>query len=377
MTWPEAVTFRMRGCPMLRIVPRGEPSRAWVYLTPVLAVALTVIAGFVLFALMGHDPLEALYHFFISPISTRSGVAELVVKATPLVLIAIGLSIGFRAGVWNIGAEGQLTLGAIFGGGLAIWFHDSESSLLLPAMLVLGALGGAAWAAIPAFLKTRFNVNEILSSLMLTYVATLLLSALVHGPWRDPEGYNFPESRLFPDAGIMPILLDGTRLHLGAALAALAVVAAWFMLGRTILGFQVKVVGAAPRAAGFAGFSEKRMVWFTLLLGGALAGLAGLGEVAGPIGQLVPTISPGYGFTAIIVAFLGRLHPLGVLLAGLLMALSYLGGENAQIAVGLPTAVTGVFQGMLLFFVLASDVLIRYRLVWQVRDRSDPVRENA
>lgn len=347
---------------MIRLVPRAKPSAAWSYLAPLLAVALTVLAGFLLFALMGYDPVETLYHFFISPISTRYGVAELIVKATPLVLIAVGLSIGFRAGVWNIGAEGQLTLGAIFGGGLAIWFHESESLLLLPVMLAFGALGGAFWAAIPAFLKTRFNVNEILTSLMLTYVATLLLSALVHGPWRDPEGFNFPESRLFPDAGIMPIILDGTRLHLGALLAVIAVAAAWFMLSKTLLGFQVKVVGSAPRAAKFAGFSEKRMVWFCMLLAGGLAGLAGLGEVAGPIGQLVPEISPGYGFTAIIVAFLGRLHPLGVLFAGLLMALSYLGGENAQIAVGLPTAATGVFQGMLLFFVLAADLLVRYRL---------------
>ena len=349
---------------MIRLVPRAEPSAAWSYLAPVLAVALTIFAGFLLFALMGYDPFSTLYHFFISPISTRYGVAELIVKATPLVLIGVGLSIGFRAGVWNIGAEGQLTLGAIFGGGIAIWFHESESMLLLPAMLVMGALGGALWASIPAFLKTRFNVNEILTSLMLTYVATLLLSALVHGPWRDPDGYNFPESRLFPDAGIMPILLDGTRLHLGAFLAVVAVGAAWFMLSRTMLGFQVKVVGAAPRAARFAGFSNKRMVWFCMLLAGGLAGLAGLGEVAGPIGQLVPQISPGYGFTAIIVAFLGRLHPLGVLFAGLLMALSYLGGENAQIAVGLPTAATGVFQGMLLFFVLAADLFVRYRVVF-------------
>jgi simple sugar transport system permease protein len=348
----------------MRLVLRDEPARHWAYLTPVLAVALTVVAGFVLFALMGYDPIETLYHFFIAPVSSRYGIAELMVKATPLVLIGVGLSIGFRAGVWNIGAEGQLTLGAIFGGGLAIWLHESESILLLPAMLLLGALGGALWAAIPALLKTRFGVNEILTSLMLTYVATLLLSALVHGPWRDPDGYNFPESRLFPDAGTMPILLDGTRLHLGALLAVVAVGAVWFMLARTLLGFQVKVVGQAPRAAGFAGFSDKRMVWFAMLLGGGLAGLAGLGEVAGPIGQLVPTISPGYGFTAIIVAFLGRLHPLGVLFAGLLMALSYLGGEHAQIAVGLPTAATGVFQGMLLFFVLAADVLIRYRVAW-------------
>ncbi len=349
---------------MIRLVPRAEPSAAWSYLAPVLAVALTILAGFLLFALMGYDPLSTLYHFFISPISTRYGIAELIVKATPLVLIGVGLSIGFRAGVWNIGAEGQLTLGAIFGGGLAIWFHDSDSMLLLPMMLVLGAIGGALWAGIPALLKTRFNVNEILTSLMLTYVATLLLSALVHGPWRDPDGFNFPESRLFPDAGIMPLILEGTRLHLGALLALAAVLGAWFMLARTLIGFQIKVVGQAPRAAGFAGFSGKRMIWFSMLLSGGLAGLAGLGEVAGPIGQLIPTISPGYGFTAIIVAFLGRLHPLGVLFAGLLMALSYLGGENAQIAVGLPTAATGVFQGMLLFFVLASDVLIRYRLAW-------------
>ncbi|MEZ5931486.1 MAG: ABC transporter permease [Alphaproteobacteria bacterium] len=349
---------------MIRLVPRSEPSAAWTYLAPVFAVALTVAAGFVLFALMGYDPVETLYHFFVSPLSSRYGVAELVVKATPLVLIGVGLSIGFRAGVWNIGAEGQLTLGAIFGGGLAIWLHDSESILLLPAMVVFGALGGALWAAIPALLKTRFNVNEILTSLMLTYVATLLLSALVHGPWRDPEGFNFPESRLFPDAGTMPILLDGTRLHLGALLAVVAVGVAWFILSKTLLGFQVKVVGAAPRAARFAGFSQARMVWFSMLLGGGLAGIAGLSEVAGPIGQLVPEISPGYGFTAIIVAFLGRLHPLGVLFAGLLMALSYLGGENAQIAVGLPTAVTGVFQGLLLFFVLAADLLVRYRIAF-------------
>ena len=348
----------------MKLVAREKPARLFAILAPVLAVGVTVIAGFILFALMGYDPATTLYHFFIAPISTRYGVAELIVKATPLVLIGIGLSIGFRAGIWNIGAEGQLTLGALAGGGLAIWLHESESLLLLPAMLVLGALGGALWGAIPALLRTRFNVNEILTSLMLTYVATLLLSALVHGPWRDPDGYNFPESRLFPDAGTMPLLLEGTRLHLGALLAIIAVIAAWVMMSRTLLGFQVKVVGAAPRAARFAGFSEKRMVWFAMLLGGALAGIAGLGEVAGPIGQLVPEISPGYGFTAIIVAFLGRLHPVGVLFAGLLMALSYLGGENAQIAVGLPIAATGVFQGMLLFFVLAGDVLIRYRVVW-------------
>lgn len=347
---------------LLRLEPRGGASQFWVYATPFLAVGLTLTGGMVLFALLGHDPLRSLYVFFVAPITSLYGLSELFVKATPIVLCAIGLAFGFRANVWNIGAEGQLTLGAIAGGAVALAFYEVETPLLLPAMVIAGLLGGMAWGAIPAFLKTRFNTNEILVSLMLTYVATLLLSALVHGPLRDPDGYNFPESRLFHDAAVLPILWDGTRLHIGALFALLLVAAAWVVMTRTLVGFQVKVVGAAPRAAAYAGFSQKRMVWATLLASGGLAGVAGLFEVSGPIGQLVPSVSPGYGFTAIIVAFLGRLHPLGILLAGLLVALSYLGGELVQIELGMPQAVTGVFQGLLLFFLLACDVLIRYRL---------------
>ncbi|MDJ0610380.1 MAG: ABC transporter permease [Kiloniellales bacterium] len=345
-----------------RLEPRGEAARWLVYVTPVLAVALTVASGLLLFGLMGRDPVQAVYTFFVVPVSTAYGLSELFVKATPIVLCAVGLALGFRANVWNIGAEGQLTLGAIAGGGLALWFHDAQSVFLLPAMMLAGILGGMAWAAFPAWLKTRFDTNEILTSLMLTYVATLALSTLVHGPWRDPEGYNFPESRLFHDAAVLPIIWEGTRLHVGALIALAVVAAAWVLLSRTLIGFQIKVIGGAPKAAGFAGFSRKAMIWLTLLAAGGLAGLAGLFEVSGPIGQLMPTVSPGYGFTAIIVAFLGRLHPLGILLAGLIVALSYLGGETVQIELGLPQAVTGVFQGLLLFFLLASDVLIRYRV---------------
>jgi ABC-type uncharacterized transport system permease subunit len=345
-----------------RLEPRPEVSRAMTVATPVIAVALTVLTGFVLFALMGYDPGESLFYFFVSPILSVYGLAELAIKATPLVLIATGLAIGFRAGVWNIGAEGQLTLGAIAGGALGLWLIDQEGAWILPLICLAGIAGGMAWAAIPAFLKTRFEVNEILTSLMLTYVATLLLSALVYGPLKDPEGFNFPQSKMFSASETLPVILEGTRLHAGAAVALLVALAGWLLISRTLIGFEVKVVGQAPAAARFAGFSEKRMVWFCLLLSGGLAGLAGLFEVAGPIGQLVPSVSPGYGFTAIIVAFLGRLHPAGVLLAGLIMALSYLGGENVQISVGLPQAVTGVFQGMLLFFLLACDVLIRYRI---------------
>ena len=347
---------------LVRLQPRGEASATIAYLTPFLAVVLTVLAGLILFGLLGHNPVEAVYTFFIVPINNAYGLSELLVKATPIVLCAIGLAIGFRANVWNIGAEGQLTLGAIAGGGVALWFYQVESPLLLPAMVLAGALGGMAWAAIPAWLKTRFNANEILTSLMLTYVALLLLSTLMHGPWRDPEGYNFPESRLFHDAATLPIIWSETRVHLGSLLTLAIVAAAWIVTSRTLVGFQVRVIGLAPQAGRYAGFSRKKMVWLSFMVSGGLAGIAGLFEAAGPIGQLVPSISPGYGFTAIIVAFLGRLHPVGILFAGLLVALSYLGGEAIQIELGLPLAVTGVFQGMLLFFLLGCDVLIRYRL---------------
>ena len=333
-----------------------------IYLSPILAIVLTLLCGILIFSVMGKDPIHALYTFFVQPLTTVYGLTELGVKAAPLVIIGVGLAIGFRANVWNIGAEGQLTVGAIAGGGLAIYFHDSDNLLLLPAMILAGIGGGMVWAAIPAWFRTRFNANEILTSLMLTYVAILLLSYLVHGPWRDPGGYNFPESRLFPDVGMMPVLVSESRLHLGAILALAVVAGGWLLLSKALIGFQLRVIGMAPAAAKFVGFKESRLIWFSLLLSGGLAGLAGLSEVAGPIGQLLPSISPGYGFTAIIVAFLGRLHPVGVLLAGLVMALTYLGGETAQIEIGLPAAVTGLFQGILLFFLLACDVLSYYRI---------------
>ena len=347
---------------MIKLVKRPEHSTTMVYLSPVIALLLTLLSGILLFSLMGVNPFKALHAFFVQPLMSSYGWAELGVKATPLILIGVALSIGFRAGVWNIGAEGQLTLGAICGGGVALWFYEVDSIFVLPLMIIAGIAGGMAWAAIPAFLRTRFNANEILTSLMLTYVATLFLSFLVHGPWRDPDGFNFPESRIFSDSATLPIIMQGTRLHIGWLFALGAVLAAWVMMSKMLVGFQIKVVGQAPEAGRYAGFSVNRLIWITLLLGGACAGLAGLVEVSGPIGQLLPSISPGYGFTAIIVAFVGRLHPVGVLLSGLLLALSYLGGESAQITMNLPLAVTGVFQGLLLFFLLACDVLIYYRV---------------
>jgi simple sugar transport system permease protein len=345
----------------LRLEARPQASSLMIWLAPVIAVVATLGAGALLFALLGYPPLVALRVYFVDPIQDLNGLAELAVKATPLALCAIGLAIGFRGNVWNIGADGQLTIGAIAGGGLALLIDHGSSWWVLPAIALAGVAGGAAWAAIPAYLRLRFNANEILVSLMLTYVAWLLLSYLVHGPWRDPMGFNFPQSRSFERPALLPNLIEGTRLHLGALAALLAVIVAALVMSRGLFGFQIRVLGAAPAAAAYAGFDRRRLTWASLLIGGGLAGLAGLIEVAGPIRQLLPSVSPGYGFTAIIVAFLGRLHPVGILFAALLVALTYIGGELAQILLRLPVAVTGVFQGMLLFFLLAADVLVRYR----------------
>jgi general nucleoside transport system permease protein len=347
----------------LRLEPRAALSGPMRYASPLIAAALTLLTGLALFALLGNDPLAAFHAFFVAPVSSVNGLAELLLKASPLVLIAAGLAVGFRANVWNIGAEGQLTIGAVVAGGLALWPVAAEGpAWLLPALIGAGALGGMAWAAVPALLRTRFNANEILVSLMLTYVAQLLLSYLVHGPWRDPQGFNFPQSQLLPEGALLPILVEGTRLNAGVLLALAAVAAAWVFLGKSFRGYQMRVTGLAEDAARYAGFSAKRTVWIGMLAGGAAAGLAGVAELAGPLGQLQPTVSPGYGFAAIIVAFVGRLSPIGILLAGLLMSLFYLGGDAAQISMGLPAATTALFQGALLFFLLGADVFIGYRV---------------
>ena len=356
---------------MLRLEPRATHSVLAAWLSPLVALVMTVITGTVIFIAMGKDPAATLYIYFLQPLVSASGLSEVAVKAGPLVLIATGLSFGFRAGVWNIGAEGQYILGAIVGGGLAVFFHDSTNALLLPSMLVFGIIGGMIWAAIPALLRTRFNANEILVSLMLVYIAELLLVYLVHGPWRNPQGWGFPGTRTFPDAAVLPIFFAQHRLHWGLILALTAPFLAWFLVARTRFGYRVRLFGSAPLAARHAGVGSTRMIWMTLLISGGLAGLAGVIEASGTIGQLMPNISPGYGFTAIIVAFLGRLHPLGILLAGIVIAVTYIGGENAQIVAGLPKAVTGLFQGVILFYLLAFDLVTRYRLVFSRASRPE------
>jgi len=353
---------------MIRLEKRPSPSAFWQWATPVLAVILTMIAGGIMFALLGKNPVEAIRTIFWDPLFNEQFAAysrpQLLVKAGPLILIAVGLSLGFKAGIWNIGAEGQYIMGAIFGAGVGLALYPVESRLIFPVMVVAGIFGGWLWAMIPAILKTRFNTNEILVSLLLVYVAQNILASMSIGLLRNPEGGGFPGSRNLSQIPAManPELIPGTGMHWGVIAAFIVVIAAYILLQRHILGYHIKLAGQAPKAARFAGVSPNRLVILCMGLSGALAGMAGLFEVAGPSGQISIDFNVGYGFTAIIVAFLGRLNPIGILLAGLLMALTYIGGELASFMLSLPSAAIQAFQGMLLFFLLAVDLLTNYRI---------------
>ena len=338
---------------------RAEHSAKMALLSPVIALCLTVIVGGVIFALRGLDPFEALYVYFIEPLTDPWSREQLIAKAAPLVLIGAGLAVCYAANVWNIGAEGQFIVGALLAGMIPVFFTSWQTPEVMVVMLALGVVGGMAWAAIPAMLKTRFSANEILTSLMLVYVAHYLFDWLVRGPWRDPQGFNFPKTVNFDGWQLLPRWGD---IHLGALFALVVALVLAVVMARTLKGFELQVLGAAPRAGRFAGFSGPRSVMFCFLLSGALAGLAGASDVMGTSGQLQTPYSPNYGFVAIIVAFLGRLNPLGVIVAGLLLALSFIGGESVQVSLGISDKIAKVFQGILLFFLLACDTLILYRV---------------
>jgi simple sugar transport system permease protein len=349
---------------MLKLEARQQPSPGWTYGSPLLALAVTVLIGVLLFVALGKDPVSGLRVFFWDPIKSPYALGELTVKATPLLLIALGLAVCFRSNVWNIGAEGQYVLGAIAASGVALMAEKGGSNWIVLPVILAGILGGIFWAGITAWLRDRFNANEILVSLMLVYVAVMLLSFIVSGPWKDPQGYNFPQSRTFDAATRIPRLFAGSRVNIGLLIALAGVACVWVFLFRTRAGFAQQVGGLAPAAARYAGFSSRRALWVALLVSGGMAGLAGALEVAGPIGQLTPYVPAGYGFAAIIVAYVGRLHPVGMVLSAVLMSMFYIGGELAQSRLGMPRSLTGVFQGLLLFTLLACDTLVNYRLRW-------------
>jgi ABC-type uncharacterized transport system permease subunit len=349
---------------MLRLEPRPQASKAWTFASPLLALVVTVLIGVLLFVALGKDPLRGLQMFFWEPLKSSYAIGELMVKATPLLLIALGLAVCFRSNVWNIGAEGQFVVGAVCAGGVALLAGKDTGRWIVLAVLAAGMLGGMLWSGITALLRDRFNASEILVSLMLVYVADMLLSFLVYGPWKDPAGYNFPQTKTFELVTQIPRLMSGSRVSVGLVVALAAAALLWVFLFRTRAGFAQQVGGLAPDAARYAGFSSRKTLWVALLSSGAAAGLAGALEVAGPIGQLTPYVPAGYGFAAIIVAFVGRLHPAGMVLSAILMSMFYIGGELAQSRLGLPKSITGVFQGLLLFSLLACDTLVNYKLRW-------------
>ncbi len=355
---------------MLRLEPRAQTSTLWRYASPLLALALTVMLGVLLFVALGKDPVRGLAVFFWEPIKSAYAWSELMVKATPLLLIALGLAVCFRSNVWNIGAEGQFVMGAIFAAGVALTADANTPSVFWWCILLAGVLGGMVWAGIAAWLRDRFNANEILVSLMLVYVAIMVLNYLVYGPWKDPLGYNFPQTKTFEAVTQIPKLMQGLRVNVGVFMALAGVAGLWVFLFRTHAGFAQQVGGLAPDAARYAGFSSRRALWLALLVSGGAAGLAGALEVAGPLRQLTPFVPAGYGFAAIIVAFVGRLHPVGMVFSAILMSMFYIGGELAQSRLGLPRSLTGVFQGLLLFNLLASDTLMNYRLRWARTERA-------
>ena len=348
----------------LKLEARPQPSTMWSYASPLLALLCTVVIGVILFSVLGKDPAKGLQIFFWEPIKSGYAMGELVVKATPLLLIALGLAVCFRSNVWNIGAEGQYILGAIGASGVALMATPTSSSWIVVAVLLAGVLGGMFWAGLTALLRDRFNANEILVSLMLVYVATQVLYFMVFGPWKDPHGYNFPQTQTFEAVTRIPRMFAGSRVSIGVIFALVGVAAIWVFFFRTRAGFAQQVGGLAPAASRYAGFSSRRALWTALLISGGLAGLAGGLEVAGPIGQLTPYVPAGYGFAAIIVAYVGRLHPVGMVFSALLMSMFYIGGELAQSRLGLPKSLTGVFQGLLLFSLLACDMLVNYRMRW-------------
>ena len=347
---------------MLKLEPRPQASKLWTYGSPLLALAVTVLIGVALFIALGKDPVRGLQVFFWEPIKTQYAIGELMVKATPLLLIALGLAVCFRSNVWNIGAEGQYIIGALCAAGVGIAAAGTGGGLVMLGMILAGIVGGTAWASVPAVLRTRFSVNEILSSLMLTYVALQVLGYLVNGPWKDPNGRNFPATAPLQPGQSLPILFPGTTIHLGVAIAVVLPFLFWLLMSRSVFGFQIRVVGSAPHAARHGGFDSNQTIWMAMLISGATAGLAGALEFAGALKVINLGFPSGYGFTAIIVSFLGRLHPIGCLIASIVLAVTYVGGQLAKTTVHIPDSTAGIFQAMMLFFILASDILVRYRV---------------
>ncbi len=351
----------------LRIEKRLVPSRTAGYLVPLVSILLALVFGGLILLAAGANPLQTYKAMALGAFGGKYNISETMVKAIPLMLCGLAVSVAFRMLFWNIGAEGQLAVGGIAASGVALFWADRiPPPLVLPAMIVAGFVGGALWGLVPALLKAYIGVNEIITSLMLNYIAILWVEHLFYGPWKDPHGYGFPGTAQFPKVAYLP-RLPGTRVHLGLAFAVVAALFVWAVLTRTKWGYEIQVIGENPRAAAYAGMSIVRNIVLVMILSGGLAGLAGMAEVAGISHRLQKGLTVGYGYTAIIVAWLGKLNPWAVLVVAILLAGLLVGGDQIQITMQLPAAVALVLQGAILFFVLGGELFTKYQVRWERR----------
>ncbi|KKM12786.1 ABC transporter permease [Clostridiales bacterium PH28_bin88] len=346
---------------LLRWEKRMTSSRAGNFLVPVLSIVLALAMGGIFLAAMGYKPLVIYREMFTSAFFSRYGLSETVVKTIPLMLTGLGVAVAFRMLLWNIGAEGQLYMGAFAASWVALVFPEAPAYLLLPGMFIAGFAGGALWGLLPAIPRALMGVNETITTLLLNYVAILWVDYLVYGPWKDPKGFNFPLTKPFSEAAFLPTL-GNTRVHLGLAFGLVAAVVLYIILRRTRWGFEVRVIGESSAAARYAGMDITRNILLVMMVSGGLAGLAGMSEVAGITHRLQHGFSPGYGYTAIIVAWLAKLHPGAVVLVSFLLGGLLVGGYSLQSS-GLPAATVSMLQGAILFFLLGGEILTRYRLV--------------
>ncbi len=360
----------------LHLELRLERSRKLEYLVPVVSVVLAlIVCGFLLLA-TGTNPLSAYGEMFSEAFGTSYGFAEVLVKATPLILCGLGVMLAFKMLFWNIGAEGQLHMGAWAATGVVMTGWQGSPWLMIPAMVLAGALGGACWALIPAYLKVKLGCNEIITTLLMNYVAILWVAHFIYGPWKDPVSFGFPMTAQFPD-GAQLLRFGATRVHLGLVLALVAAVALYLLQEKSRWGFEIAVTGGNPDAARYAGMNAGRNMILVMLISGGLAGIAGMAEVSGIQLKLLKDISPHaapYGYTAIIIAWLARRNPWGVVLGSLLMGGLYVGGETVQITMKLPVNIVLIIQALILFFVLGGDILSRYRRVFD-RPGQQPKKE--
>jgi simple sugar transport system permease protein len=348
----------------MRIVfeKRQSISRKAQILVPIISLLISLALGAILLALSKADPLQTYAAMARGAFGSWRDFSETLVKAIPLMLTGLGISIAFRMQFWNIGAEGQLVWGGVAAAGVALFWADKiPAPLLLPTALLAGIVAGALWAGIPAALKASLGVDETLTTLMLNYVAILYAEHLYYGPWRDPHGYGFPGTAQLPQTAWLP-RLGHTRAHLGLLFAIIAAALLWFIFKRTRWGFELKIIGENKTAARYLGIDIGRNIVLALLLSGALSGLAGACEVTGVSHRLQQGLAIGYGYTAIIVAWMAQLDPIAILIVSILMAALMVGGDQVQMLMGLPAAVGLVLQGLVLFPLLAGSLFTEYKL---------------